>query len=72
MGQVLNSRRPDRKGEKIEVVLLSGERHVGQIVANSSGEFLFDFSENDKDDLRLLINIHGHKGIRVVLPGSEA
>jgi hypothetical protein len=69
LGQVLNSKEPGKKVEKIEVLLLSGERLVEQTAANRSGEFIFEFS--DEKDLRLLINIRAHRAIKIVLPGLE-
>lgn len=70
IGQVLNSKDTKKEVKGVEVVLLSGERLLAKTAANSSGEFALKFEK--EEDLRLFINIEGHRAIGIVLPESEA
>jgi hypothetical protein len=69
MGQVLNSEKPGKKIEAVDVVLLSGERLVAKTAANPSGEFELEFG--DERGLQLFINIRGQRAIGIVLPDPE-
>ena len=70
IGQVLDSRYPDKVVGDVDVVLLSGDHVVARTSANASGEFGFGCSL--KNDLRLFINIGGERAIGVVLPDATA
>lgn len=65
IGQILNSEKPDEGVHGVDVLLLDGEELVGTTKANSSGEFELQ-SERDRD-LRLFINIRGHRAIGIVV-----
>jgi hypothetical protein len=69
MGQILNSKRPGKKLEAVDVVLLSGERLVAKAAANPSGEFELEFG--DERGLQLFINIRGQRAIGIVLPDPD-
>jgi hypothetical protein len=69
IGQVLNSKRPGKKMEAVDVVLLSGRRLVAKTAANPSGEFELEFAE--ERGLQLFINIQGQRAIGIVLPDPE-
>jgi len=66
MGQVLNSKEPEEHTNRIDVVLLSGERTVKKTSANSAGEFDLEFTP--ENNLQLFINIRGQRAIGIVLP----
>jgi hypothetical protein len=66
IGQVLDSRAPDRRINGIDVLLISGDDIVARNSANDSGEFTLEYEP--VRDLRLFINIRGQRAIGLVLP----
>jgi hypothetical protein len=66
IGQVLDSRQPEKGIEGVNIVLLSGQELLARTYAKSSGEFSLQFS--DGSDLQLFVNIRGQRAIGIVLP----
>ncbi len=66
LGQILNSRDPDRVLNGVDVVLLSGENLVEKASANPAGEFSLEYGE--EKNLQLFINIRGQRAIGLDLP----
>ncbi|MDQ2712271.1 MAG: hypothetical protein M3Y24_08600 [Acidobacteriota bacterium] len=66
MGQILNSKEPEQSSQRIDVILLNGERLVKKTRANYAGEFDLEFGA--EDNLQLFINIQGQRAIGIVLP----
>jgi hypothetical protein len=67
-GQILNSKEPNQNVPDVEVFLLRGEHLVRKTEANSSGEFDFEFE--DEEGLQLFLDIRGQKVIEIRLPAS--
>ena len=63
IGQILNSEDPEQRMHGVDVLLLEGEDLIASAKANSFGEFEVQ-SECDRD-LRLFINIRGHRAIGI-------
>jgi hypothetical protein len=68
IGQVVNSKEPDKNVADVEVFLLKGEHLAARTMANASGEFDLEFQ--DEQDLQLFIDIRGQKVIEIRLPVS--
>lgn len=69
LGQILNSHSPDQGVYGVDVLLLEGEDLVARAKANDSGEFELQ-CERDRN-LRLFINIRGHRAIGISVPHDE-
>jgi hypothetical protein len=70
IGQVLNSKEPNKAVTDVEVFLLHGENLAAKTKANSSGEF--DLQFKIEDGLQLFIDIRGHKVVEIRLPTSQS
>ncbi len=68
IGQVLNSKEPNKNVANVDVFLLKGEHLAAKTAANTSGEFDLEFQ--DEEDLKLFIDIRGQKVIEIRLPTS--
>ena len=69
MGQILNSKEPEQSAQRIDVILLNGERLVKKTRANFAGEFDLEFGP--EDNLQLFINIQGQRAIGINLPSMN-
>jgi hypothetical protein len=70
IGQILNSNNPGQDIDNVEVKLInSNQQSLARTVSNPSGEFYFDFS--DEDRLQLYITIQGQQAIGIILPGKQ-
>jgi hypothetical protein len=68
IGQVVNSKEPNKNVADVEVFLLKGEHLAARTMANISGEFDLEFV--DEEDLQLFIDIRGQKVIEIRLPAA--
>lgn len=69
IGQILNSERPDEIPQGIDIFLLEDEDLVARAKTNNSGEFEIQYTRDR--DLRLFVNIRGHRAIGIVLPHKD-
>jgi hypothetical protein len=69
LGQILNSEHPAEEMHGVDILLLSGEDLVAKAKANPSGEFEVQCERGC--DLRLFINIRGHRAIGIAIPDDE-
>lgn len=68
IGQVVNSREPNKDVAEVDVFLLKGENLATKTSANPLGEFDLDFRR--EEDLQLFVDIRGQKVIEIPLPPS--
>ena len=69
IGQILNSESPDEIPQGIDIFLLEDEDLVAREKTNGSGEFEIQYTR--ERNLRLFVNIRGHRAIGIVLPEDE-
>jgi hypothetical protein len=68
IGQILNSENPEQTMYGVDILLLDGEDLVAKTKASSSGEFEVQCERDHDRDLRLFINIRGHRAIGIAIP----
>jgi hypothetical protein len=71
VGQVLNSENPEQPLYGVDILLLDGEDLVERTKASSSGEFEVQCARDRDRELRLFINIRGHRAIGIAIPDEE-
>jgi hypothetical protein len=72
IGQILNSERPTEGLYGVDILLVDGEDLVAKTKASTSGEFEVQCDRHRVRDLRLFINIRGHRAIGITIPEGRA
>lgn len=71
IGQILNSERPTEGLYGVDILLVDGEDLVARTKASTSGEFEVQCDRHRIRDLRLFINIRGHRAIGITIPDAD-